>query len=89
MMGEALVLLVLLLVLLCLVASSRVGVVVNPRVSSQFVRARKLLAAARELAGVGFLSSVGADVSSLVLKTVEGLLTERALVGSGQLIGVI
>jgi hypothetical protein len=36
-MGETLVLLVLLLMLLCLVASSRVGIVVNPRVSSQFV----------------------------------------------------
>jgi hypothetical protein len=36
-----------------------------------------------------FLSGVSPNVSSLVLKAVEGLLTERALVRPGQLIGVI
>ena len=82
-------LLVLLLVLLALVAPSRVGVVVNPRVPSQLIRAGELLAASRELAGVGLLSSVSADVSSLMLQTVKGLLAERALVGSRKLVGVL
>jgi hypothetical protein len=35
---------------------------------------------------VGLLSSVGADVACLVLKTVEGFVTERALVGPGQVL---
>jgi hypothetical protein len=86
---KALVLLVLLLMLLALVAPSRIGVVMNPRVSSQLVRARELLAASRELASVGLLSGVSADVSSLVLQAVECLLAERALVRSRELIGVI
>lgn len=80
-------LMVLGLVLLALVSSSRVGVVVNPRVSSQLIRAGELLAAARKLAGMRLLSRVSADVSSLVLQAVEGLLAERALVGSRELIG--
>jgi len=84
-----LLVLVLLLVLLAFVAPSRVGVVVNPRVSSQLVRAGELLAAPRELAGVRLLSGVSANVSSLVLQAVEGLLAERALIRSGKLIRVI
>lgn len=32
------------------------------------------------------LSSVGADVTSLVLEAVEGLLAERALVGPGEVL---
>ena len=32
------------------------------------------------------LSGVGADVTSLVLETVEGLLAERALVGPGEIL---
>jgi len=86
---EALVLLVLMLVLLMLlglVASPGVGVVVNAGVTSEFVRARKLLATTRELAGVRLLACVGADVTSLVLKAVEGLIAKRALVGSRQLV---
>lgn len=84
-----LLVLVLLLVLLAFVAPSRVGVVVNPRVSSQLVRAGELLAASGELASVRLLSGVSANVSSLMLQAVECLLAERALVRSGKLIGVV
>jgi hypothetical protein len=34
---------------------------------------------------MGLLASVGADVSSLVLETVEGLVAERTLVGTRHL----
>ena len=61
-------------------ASPRVWIVVYPGVSSEFVRARKSLCASRESAGVWLLSSVGSNVASLVLQTVEGLVAERALV---------
>lgn len=75
------------MLLLALVASPGVGVAVYPRVPGQLVRARELLAAARELAGMRLLAGVGADVSSLVLQAVEGLVAERALVGTGKLVG--
>ena len=35
---------------------------------------------------MGLLSSVGADVTGLVLQTVEGLVTERALVRARQVL---
>lgn len=35
---------------------------------------------------MGLLASVSADVTGLVFKTVEGLVTERALVGTGQIL---
>jgi hypothetical protein len=73
--------------LLALVASPGVGVAVYPRVPGQLVGARELLAAARELAGMRLLAGVGADVSSLVLQAVEGLVAERALVGARKLVG--
>lgn len=75
------------MLLLALVASPRVGVAVYPRVPGQLIRAGELLAAARELAGVRLLAGVGADVSGLVLQTVEGLVAERALVGARELVG--
>lgn len=78
--------LMLVLVLLGLVASPGVGVVVNARVAGELIGARKLLAAARELAGVRLLARVGADVARLVLQAVEGLVAKGALVGSRQLV---
>lgn len=35
---------------------------------------------------MGLLSGVGADMTGLVLQTVEGLVTERTLVGTGQVL---
>jgi len=35
---------------------------------------------------MGLLSGVGADMASLVLQTVEGLVAERALVGPGEIL---
>jgi hypothetical protein len=61
---------------------------VNARVACELIRSRELFAAARELAGVRLFSSVSADVSGLMLEAVEGLIAERALVRSGQLIRV-
>lgn len=79
----------LLMVVLALVTAPRVGVVVDARVAGELVGAGELLAAAGELAGVGLLASVGANVPRLMLKAVEGLVAERALVGAGQLVGVL
>jgi len=70
--------------LLPLVASPGVWVVMNPRVSGKLIGAGELFAAPRELASMGLLSSMGSDMSGLVLKTMEGLIAQRALVGSGQ-----
>jgi hypothetical protein len=78
---------VLLVLLLALVASPGVGVAVYPGVPGQLVGAGELLAAARELAGMRLLAGVSADVSGLMLQAVEGLVAERALVGTGQLVG--
>lgn len=84
-----LMLLLLLVLLSSLVASPRVRVVVNTGVAGELIRARELLAAAGELAGMRLLASVSADVSSLMLETVEGLVAERALVRSRQLVGAL
>lgn len=62
------------------VVTTRIGVVVYPRVAGQLIRTGKTLAAARELTGVWLFACVCADVASLVLEAVEGLITERALV---------
>lgn len=78
---------VLLVLLLALVAAPGVGVAVYPRVPGQLIGTRKLLAAARELAGMGLLARVSADVPGLMLQTVEGLFTKRALVGTRKLVG--
>lgn len=66
------------------VSSLRVGVVMYPRVASQLIRAGELLAASRKLAGMGFLASVGSDMSGLMLQTVERLVAHGALVRSGK-----
>ena len=71
--------------LLRLVAPPRVGVVVNPRVTGQLVGAGEALGAARELAGVRLLAGMGADMPGLVFQAVEGLITQGALVGPGQI----
>lgn len=50
--------------------------------AGQLVRARKALLAGGEGALVGTLAGVGADVASLVLKAVEGLVADVASVGT-------
>jgi hypothetical protein len=69
-----------------LVTAARVGVVVDARVTSKFIRAREALCAARELAGVGLLAGVRPDVSCLVLQAVESTVAERALIRPGQIL---
>ena len=63
-----------------LVAATRVGVVVNARMSRKLVGSAKSLRASRKLASVWLLSCVRANVSRLVLETVECLIAQRALV---------
>lgn len=58
----------------------------NKCVPSELIRARESFCAAREGAGMGLLAGVGADVTGLVLQTVEGLVAKRALVGPGQVL---
>lgn len=77
---------ILLLLLLGLVAASRVGVVVYPRVTGQLVAAGEALCAGGKLAGVGLLARVRANVSGLMLESVKGLFAERALVGTGEIL---
>jgi len=67
-------------------ASSRVGVVVNSRVPGEFIRAREALGAPGKSTGVWLFSRVRPDVTSLVLETVEGLVAERALVGTREVL---
>jgi len=75
--------------LLCLVTPSRVGVVVYPRVAGQLVGAGEAFGAAVELAGVRLLAGMGANVSGLMLETVEGFIAQGTLVGSGQILSVL
>lgn len=49
----------------------------------QLVRSAESLCTSGELAGVWLLARVSTDVSCLVFESVEGLVAERALVGSG------
>lgn len=71
--------------LLILVASSRIGVCMNPRVTSKLIRAAEPFRTSWECAAMRLLPSMCADVSSLMLKSVECLITERALVGPRKL----
>ena len=59
---------------------------VYPRVAGELVGATEALRAARELAGMRLLTGVCPDVSGLVLQTVEGAVTERALVWSREIL---
>lgn len=54
--------------------------------TGQLIAAREPLAATRECASVGLLAGVSANVPGLVLQAVEGLITQRALVGARQLV---
>jgi hypothetical protein len=63
-----------------LVAPAGVGVVVDPRMPSEFVGSAEALRASREGTSMRLLASVGADMASLVFQAMEGLLTERTFV---------
>ena len=69
-----------------LVSSPRVGVAMYPGMARELVGARELLAAAGELAGMRLLAGMGADVPGLVLEPMEGLVAQRALVRTRQLV---
>ena len=68
-----------------LVAATRVGVVVDARVTRQLVGSAEALGAARELAGVRLFARVRPDVAGLVLEAVEGLVAQRTLVRARQI----
>lgn len=52
----------------------------------ELIRTGESFCATRESAGVRLLSCVGADVTGLVLQTVERLVTERTLVGTREIL---
>lgn len=79
----------LLVDMLCLVTPSRIGIVVYPRVSSELIGTRESLCAARELTGVRLLARVRSNVSGLMLETVEGLIAERTLVRTWEILSVL
>ena len=72
--------------MLGLVVSPGVGIVVNPRMTSEFIRAAEALRAARELASMWFLPGMCANVSGLVFQAMEGTVAERALVRTGEIL---
>lgn len=72
-----------------LVTPPRVGVGVDSRVSGELVRPAEAFCASWIPANVGLLASVRADVPRLVLKSMERLVTERALVRSGKLCSLV
>lgn len=49
-------------------------------VASELIRAREALVAVGEVARMGLLAGVGANVAGLVLEAEEGFVTEMALV---------
>lgn len=72
--------------MLSLVAASGVGVVVDSRVAGQLIGATEAFGAAGELAGMRLLAGMGTDMASLVFQTMEGPITQRALVGTRQIL---
>jgi hypothetical protein len=67
-------------------SSSRVRVVVYPRVPCQLVGAAEALRASGIGAGVWLLAGVGPDMAGLMLQSVEGLLANGALVRPGHVL---
>lgn len=63
-----------------LVPSPRVGVVVYARMSSKLVRTAEALGASWKLAAMRLFSCMSANVSRLMLETMESLVAQRALV---------
>lgn len=68
-----------------LVSPPRVGIIVNPRVARQLIRATETLGAARELARMGLFAGMGPNVAGLMLEAVKGPVAQRALVGSREI----
>jgi hypothetical protein len=69
--------------MLSLVAATRVGVVVNARMASEFVGTAEALSATGELAGMRLLAGVCPNVTSLMFQTVESTVAKRTFVGPG------
>lgn len=68
------------------VVATGVGVCVYPGMTGQFVAPRELLGTAGEGARMGLLAGVGADVSGLMLQSMERLLADRTFIGPRQLV---
>lgn len=67
------------------IVTTGVWVGMDSRVSSQLIGSRKLLCTAWKGTRVRFLSSMGSNMASLVLQTMERLVADRALVRPGEL----
>ena len=65
------------------VTSSRVWVIVYSRMSGEFVGSAEPLCATWKLAPMRLLPGMRSYMPRLVFEPVEGLLTQRAFVGSG------
>lgn len=74
--------------LLCLITPPRVWIVVYPRMPRQFVRSGETLRTAGKLTGVWLLAGVSSNMSGLMLETVKGLIAQRTLVGTRQILTV-
>lgn len=68
-----------------LVSASRVGIAVDAGVARQLIGSAESLRTARELARMRFLPSMSANMSRLVLETMESLVAQWTLVGSRQI----
>jgi hypothetical protein len=68
---------------LSLVAATRVGIIVNARMASEFVGTAEALRTTGELAGMRLLAGVRPDMTSLMLQAVEGPVAERTFIGPG------
>ena len=71
---------------LILVSSSRVWVVVDARVTRQFIGTTETLRAARELTCMRLLTSMRSDVSRLMFESMECLVAQGTLVRSRQIL---
>lgn len=67
-------------ILLPFIVSSRVGIVVDPRIAGQLIGSRESLCAPGVMATVGLFASMCPNVSCLMLEPVECFLAEGALV---------
>lgn len=72
--------------MLSLVVASRVWIIMDSRVACEFIRSTEALCATRELAGVRLLAGVSANVSGLMLQTMECAVAQGTFVRSRKIL---
>ena len=68
------------------VAPPRVGVVVNPRVAGQFVRATEAFGTAGKHASMWLFPRMGSNMSGLMFQPMKSLITQRTFVRSREIL---